>query len=132
MRVTSALLLVSALLSLTAVAGPKDDGTPTKVVAGEVVALSRSTILPNWEPTAQAVVRNVDRKCYPIAAEALAQLDYFYQILEIARTRVPKDDPIATGQPVRKAALENLGKRVRAMEKTNKGCPEQPLRGGKR
>jgi hypothetical protein len=130
MKVTP--ILFVALFSLAATAGPRDGGTQEKVVAGEVVALSRSTILPNWGPTAQAVTRNVDRKCYPIAAEAIAQLDYFYQILEIAKARVPEDDPIATGQPARKAALKNLGEKVRAMEKTNEGCPDQPLQGGKK
>lgn len=121
------LLYVFALLAGSAVfaqpATPKD-----RVVGGEVVALSRSTILPNWKPTADAVPRFLASKCYPIAREAADQLEYFYKILEIARTKVPANDPIATGQPARKAEMEKLRATVNTAPKVNSGCPEQPIK----
>lgn len=131
MRTAPTPLLFSILFSLSAAASTPDGGTvakaPEKLVAGEVVALSRSTIIPNWETTASAVSRNIGRECYPIAAEAMSQLKYFYEILEIAKTRVPKTDPIATDQAVRKADLDRLVDRVLKMPKSNKGCPDVPM-----
>jgi hypothetical protein len=118
------LLYVAVLLTGAAVlAQPKD-----KVVGGEVVALSRSTIIPNWKPTADAVPRFLKAGCYPTAKEAAVQLEYFYKILEIARAKVPSDDPIATGQPARKAEMEKLRAMVSAAPKVNSGCPEQPIK----
>jgi hypothetical protein len=115
------------LLPLLALAEDKE-----KVVAGEVVEVSRKMILPNWEPTAKAVTRNIEKKCFPTAAEALAQLDYFYQILEIAKTKVPKDDPIAKGQPARKAEIDKLREALSKSPRVNTGCPEQSLTPKKR
>lgn len=118
-----AALVVAILLPLCALA----DKPKEKRVAGEVVELSRKTIIPNWGPTARAVTSNLDKKCFPVAAEALAQLDYFYQILEVAKTKVPKDDPIAKGQPVRKVELDKLKEDVSKAPRVNTGCPEESL-----
>ena len=115
-------LLIIALLGSVAFADEKE-----KAIVGEVVEISRSTILPNWGPTARAVTNNLSKKCYPIAAEALAQLDYFYQILEIAKAKVPMKDPIAAGQSVRKVELDKLKEDLAKAPHVNTGCPEKSL-----
>lgn len=117
------LVLIASILYCT-IGFAKDK---EKAVVGEVVEISHKTIIPNWDPTARAVTNNLSKKCYPTAAEALAQLDYFYQILEIAKAKVPANDPIATGQPVRKIELDKLREDVARAPHVNTGCPTEPL-----
>lgn len=123
MRTRLVFLLICSLSRIVLAEKPPKE----KRVAGEVVALSRSTIMPNWGPTARAAAQNIADKCYPIAGEAVLQLMQFYEILEIARTRVPKDDPIAAGQAARKAEVDKLKKAVEEMPKVNTGCPDVPV-----
>ena len=125
MRSYILLVIGAALLATT----PASAEEKEKAVVGEVVEVSRKAILPNWEPTAKAVTRNVENRCYPIAAEALAQLDYFFQILEIAKEKVPAKDPIAADQPTRKTQLDKLRGKVSKMPKENAGCPDRSLKG---
>lgn len=119
-------MLPVLLWSIVAAAQPQQP--KDRLVGGEVVALSRSTIIPNWGPTARAVEEFVSADCYPTAKEAADQLEYFYKILEIAKTKVPANDPIATGQPARKAEMDKLIAFVKKAPRVNTGCPEKPIK----